>query len=293
MTRDELLARVADLSVWTGRDGERAPHKPLLLLWALGRCARGDDRMTSYADVDEAVRPLLVEFGPPRKSYRTEYPFWYLRNDGLWEVEGVAEARVREGKANEPTKRELLRTGATGGLVPEAYAMLRSDPRLLHEVAHGLLTAHFPDSMHADVLAAVGLDEMEIVRRRRRDPEFRAAVLTAYGYRCAVCDFDARLEHAPVAIEAAHIQWHQAGGPDRISNGLGLCSLHHKLLDRGAFTLSADRSIVVSELVNGGRATEEALLRFHGSAIQLPRSESTWPSDAFVEWHRREVFRSG
>lgn len=292
MTRAELLRRIADLSVWE-REGQRAPHKPLLLLWALGRCARGEDRVTAYADVHEGVRPLLVEFGPPRRSYRTEYPFWYLRNDGLWEVHGVGDARVREGKANEPTRGELLRVGATGGLVPEAYEMLRSEPRLLHEIAHELLTAHFPDTLHADVLAAVGLDELELVRRRRRDPEFRVAVLTAYGYRCAVCDFDARLKHVPIAIEAAHIQWHQAGGPDRVSNGLGLCSLHHKLLDRGAFTLSGDREVVVSALVNGGKATEDALLRFHGLPIQLPRSESAHPSDAFVEWHRREVFRAG
>ena len=276
--------------MWT-RKGERAPHKPLLLLWALGRCARGEERIISYAQVDEAMRPLLAEFGPPRTSYHPEYPFWYLRNDGLWEVEGVAEARVREGKADQPTKGELIRVGATGGLVIDVYDLVRSDPRLLREIANELVTAHFPDTVHDDVLAAVGLDDMEVVWRRRRDPTFRAVVLAAYGYRCAVCDFDARLENVPLAIEAAHIQWHQAGGPDRIGNGLGLCSLHHKLLDRGAFTLGSEREVVVSELVNGGKATEEALIRFHGKPIHVPRSQDAHPREEFIEWHRTEVFR--
>ena len=291
MTRDELRDRIADLSVWTGKNGERAPHKPLLLLWALARCARGEERMAPYATVDEAVKPLLVEFGPPRRSYHTEYPFWYLRNDGLWEVQGAGEAKVREGKADQPTKGELIRVGAEGGLLPDVYALVRSDTRLLHEVAHELLVAHFPDTVHADILDAVGLDELELIRRRKRDPGFRTAVLAAYGFRCAVCDFDARLENALLAVEAAHIMWHQAGGPDRVSNGIGLCSLHHKLLDRGAFTLSPAFEIVVSDLVNGGPATQEALMRFHGTEMKLPRKSVSRPDATFVEWHRREVFR--
>jgi putative restriction endonuclease len=290
MDRDELRARIADLSVWAC-GSERAPHKPLLLLWALGRCAAGEQRLVSYAEVDDAVRPLLEEFGPPRKSYHTEYPFWYLRNDGLWEVVGVAEAKVREGKATQPTKRELLRVGAAGGLVPDVYALVRSEPRLLYEIANQLVDAHFPDTIRADILGAVGLDELELGFRRRRDPGFRAAVLVAYGYRCAVCGFDARLGNTLLAIEAAHIQWHHAGGPDRVTNGLGVCSLHHKLFDRGAFTLASSCVVVVSQLVNGGKATEEALLRFHGKAIILPRTPSARPGEAFIEWHRSEVFK--
>jgi putative restriction endonuclease len=39
------------IHVWT-RGDERAPHKPLLLLYALGRCSRGEPRLIPYADVD-------------------------------------------------------------------------------------------------------------------------------------------------------------------------------------------------------------------------------------------------
>jgi hypothetical protein len=40
-----------------------------------------------------------------------------------------------------------------------------------------------------------------------------------------------------VALDAAHIRWHQAGGPDEEANGLALRVLHHKLFDLGAFTV--------------------------------------------------------
>ena len=40
----------------------------------------------------------------------------------------------------------------------------------------------------------------------------------------------------PLGLEAAHIKWFQARGPDVVQNGLALCSLHHKIFDLGANT---------------------------------------------------------
>ena len=97
-------------------------------------------------------------------------------------------------------------------------------------------------------------------------------MLRAYERRCAVCGFDLRLGSVDVALEAAHIMWHQAGGPDIECNGLALCSLHHKLLDRGAFTVSAERRVLVSQEVSGSAGVEEHLLRFHAGAVREPQS---------------------
>jgi putative restriction endonuclease len=85
MTSDEIRERFRSLTVWR-RGGERAPHKPLLALYAIGRALRGEPRMASYAEVDKDLGKLLVEFGPRRRTVRTEYPFWRLRNDRVWEL---------------------------------------------------------------------------------------------------------------------------------------------------------------------------------------------------------------
>lgn len=74
----------------------------------------------------------------------------------------------------------------------------------------------------------IGLD-IEFKGKRSRDPNFRNKILRAYKYSCAVCGFNVRLGNNLVGIEAAHIKWHQAGGPDREDNGIALCSMHHKL----------------------------------------------------------------
>ncbi|MFW6372623.1 MAG: HNH endonuclease, partial [Thermodesulfobacteriota bacterium] len=95
----------------------------------------------------------------------------------------------------------------------------------------------------------------------------------------------------PVALEAAHIKWHQAGGPDTEINGLALCSLHHKLFDRGAFTLSDNLEIMVSDRANGREGFREWLLRFHGTRIHSPQRATYVPNSDFRIWHVREVFK--
>jgi putative restriction endonuclease len=72
-----------------------------------------------------------------------------------------------------------------------------------------------------------------------------------------VCGFDVRLGNILIAVEAAHIKWHQAGGPDEERNGLALCSLHHKLFDRGVFTISNSMSVIVSESANGTKGFQD------------------------------------
>jgi putative restriction endonuclease len=62
---DTVRDRFGDLTVWK-RGDQRAPHKPLLVLYALAELERGE-RWVSFREVDEKLQSLLVEFGPPRK----------------------------------------------------------------------------------------------------------------------------------------------------------------------------------------------------------------------------------
>lgn len=94
-----------------------------------------------------------------------------------------------------------------------------------------------------------------------------------------------------LALDAAHIRWHQAGGPDVESNGLALCVLHHKLFDLGAFTLDAEGTVLVSEQMHGTTGFEEALLRHHGSGVRSPLRSEWRPASAHLAWHSREVFK--
>ncbi len=292
MQAEEFIAHINALNVWKKGD-QRAPHKPLLLLLALARIAGDQTRLIPFNEIEKKLSQLLQDFGPSRTSYRPELPFWHLQSDGIWEIPNTTGVLSSSGSIS---KKYLRDHNVMAGFTPEAYDLLKAHPALLEQTALQLLENNFPLSIHQDILDEVGLDfeampQLSLQKRPKRDPNFRRRVLEAYDYRCAVCSFSVRMENIPIALEAAHIKWFQAGGPDIESNGLALCSLHHKLLDRGALAISKEHKIVVSEKANGHGGFQEWVLNFHDKALQKPRNPSYAPKTEFTEWHIREVFQ--
>ena len=310
MNQSDLWRRFQVLRIWTS-GAQRAPHKPLLALWAIGRCLHGEDRMASFAVVDVELARLLRKFGPNRQAIHTEFPFWRMQKDGIWELDRPHLATTtRKGDAH---KRSLLDHNIEGGLSLDAYNAFRSNPDFAWRVAESLVEAHFPSTLQEQVLRETGVeggmledmddtkpssnilqlrdaDDFVTSRRRRRNSAFRRAVLEAYGHQCAVCKFAVRMERQPLALDAAHIRWHEANGPAQVPNGLALCSLHHRLFDEGAFAVLPNFRMLVTDLADG-QGFNESLGRFRGSPLHTPAHRGKQPAPEFLAWHRSEVFR--
>jgi putative restriction endonuclease len=292
MNRKLAIELFSNLGTWK-RGSERAPNKPLLILLALAKCAQGLPRLIPYSTVDKELKPLLIEFGPSRKAVHTEYPFWWLQSDKVWQVSSDGHLDLRKGSLD-PKKSELLRHHALGGFTTEMYELLRSDSRVFESITTNVLRAHFPSTLHPDIRSALGLPSPESNTRAPRDPDFRRTVLRAYRHECAICGYSLRLENSDVGLEAAHIMWHEAGGPDMVTNGLSLCVMHHKLFDRGAIGLSADRlpRLLVSEHLHGSSGLTEWALQHRGKTINKPVDAEYVPHREFILWHTNQVFRS-
>ncbi|MGZ3100652.1 phosphorothioated DNA-binding restriction endonuclease [Streptomyces sp. H72] len=286
----DWLERIAQLRQWT-RSGTRAPHKPLLLLYALGRFQDDADGDLRYTAVEQDLQRLLIEYGPPNRT-TPAYPFHHLVSDGVWEV------RTDRGPGSPGSGvRDLRETGATGQLAPGLKAALRRDPDLLGRITRLLLDLHFPPSLHGELCEAVGLEvepaaaERLSAVRRRRDPRMRELVLTAYEYRCAFCGYDGRIGAVPIGLEAAHVRWWALGGPDEIENGLCLCSLHHKLFDRGVLGVSVDHRVLVSQrFVGHSPAAREQVIALAGRPLVGPQPGVRPVAAAHRDWHARQVF---
>jgi putative restriction endonuclease len=290
MTPSELQAAVDAVRTWV-RGDQRAPHKPLLLLWALARVQRGEPRLVGFREAETPLRRLLAEFGPSRASQHPEYPFWRLQADGLWEVPG-GDALAKRQSNNDPPITELRK--ASGGFPPDVDAALRAHPDLACTLAHAVLDAHFPASLHASLIAEIGLDlepPVMSTTRRARARDFRELVLRAYGWQCAVCGLDARLDGAAIGLEAAHVHWHAHLGPDTLENGLCLCPLHHKALDLGLIGVSDNRHVLVSSRLHGSDTVEAAIGRFHAQPLATPRHGAPPVSAVHARWHGAQVFK--
>ncbi|WP_406112838.1 phosphorothioated DNA-binding restriction endonuclease [Kitasatospora purpeofusca] len=294
----DWLDRVAKLRQWTNNE-VRAPHKPLLLLYALGSFQQDADGELRYSAVEEELKRLLVEYGPPNPT-TPAYPFHHLVSDGVWEV------RTDRGHGSPGSGVRALRSsGATGRLVPELRTALATEPSLLGRLARVLLDIHFPPSLHTDLCEAVGLDlelaetgpvaglpgGADTAARRQRDRRMRELILTAYEFQCAFCGFDGMLGASTVGLEAAHVRWWSYDGPDDVDNGLCLCSLHHKLFDKGVLGLGEGHRILVSQrFVGRSEASKQHVLALAGRPVIGPQSGLPPVAGRHREWHARQVF---
>ena len=289
MDRKSIIQKFEDLKLGKSH-GKRAPHKPLLVLYSIGKLLRGESRLLAYSDVDENLGNLLREFGPRKVRYGTHYLFWRLQNDEIWEIPNAD--NIRQTNSGDALKGDLVRYDVSGGFREDIAHQLQNDSKLVSEIIQKQLEDHFPPSLHEDILQAVEIEfPLQISKRQGPAPNFRANVLKAYQYRCAICGFDVKLGHQLTALEAAHIRWRSEHGPDKVVNGLALCSLHHKLFDLGVFTLSEQLEMLVSDDAHGSVGFQEWLMRFHGKKINFPQSTSYYPQEKFVRWHIREVFK--
>ncbi len=272
--------------------GRRAPHKPLLLLLALGKLQQNPTaRWLPYLVVEPQLTELLNDFGPPTKP-TPRNPFERLE-EALW--------TLTPSVTPDSTSLEQLRENVSGKLSDAFTTDLVDDPTLLAQVVRYLLDANFPESLHAAILAQVGLDfalpetyapTPKHLPMKRRDPKFREQVLIAYEYTCAMCGWDGRLGQDTVGLDAAHVRWWALDGPDHLNNGIGLCTMHHTLFDRGAIGIAHDRSILVSRTFIGkGDAANQLVLKLQGEQLRTPQPGLDGPADAYLEWHHEQVFR--
>lgn len=290
MTSEHFLYLLSRLQVWSRR-GERAPHKPLLLLLAMGNLCRGEPRLLPYGDIAGRLHDLLARFGSPRSGHQPQQPFYRLPRDGLWELHGDVPLETADGA---PSHGNLLRSNVSAGFPEEVHSLLVIHPEMLWVGTQYLLDSYFAESLHDDLLAEVGIHQATQLasKNRKRNPEFRREVIRAYEHRCAICDYDIRLDNNLMGLEAAHIQWHAYDGPDEVSNGLALCILHHKAFDLGGISLLDDLRLVVSNDLHGqNRAFDLWFLDHRGKPIRTPRHDDQRPDPLFLRWHREQVFQ--
>lgn len=116
---------------------------------------------------------------------------------------------------------------------------------------------------------------------RLHQQRFRRLVLDAYRRRCSIC----RLRHAAL-LDAAHIlaDRHPAGEPV-ISNGLGMCKIHHAAYDANILGIDPDARVHIRDDILreiDGPMLRHGLQELHSIRLELPRVLHHRPNRDFL-----------
>lgn len=131
-----------------------------------------------------------------------------------------------------------------------------------------------------------------LTKQRLHQPVFRAQVLRAYDYRCAVC----RLKYTTL-LDAAHIlpDGHPRGLPV-VPNGLSLCKIHHAAFDQNLIGVRPDLIVEVRRDVRtdaDGPMLLHGLQEMDGTRLVVPTSRTAQPDPSRVEERYQEFRRAG
>ena len=186
---EQVLERLTSLRQYQ-HNGRRVPHKPLLVLLALGRIEATGSSAVSWDLAQDRLAGLIGEFGPQTRTGRRQsaaYPFTRLRRDGIWNL---------DTEVPDDLLGQLDTFRPTGRLDASIERQLR-DANVRAAVARTLVETHFPDTVAPDVLLAVGLDPATVLhagqtapvaQQRQRSRRWVAEILKAWDECCANCE---------------------------------------------------------------------------------------------------------
>lgn len=295
LSADAWAQRVLSVIKYQAPSGARAPYKPLLMLWLIGRVMTGGGSAVTFREAEEPLAGLLAPHAIASSTPQPAIPFAALASDSeLWSVNLAS--GVDFGSVPWPSRRNarfLRDESATGHLAPRFFAAL-GDGGVRDRVVNELLFSEFPEALHRHILAEVGLAHHVPLHRPADDPEFRRRIMRAYDMRCAMCGFGVAIgsQSLTIGLETAHIKMPSKGGPHEVDNGLLLCNGHRTMFDWGALGIDTERRICVSEAVVAATVAEGAsLLSLQHRPIRCSHRTEDRPSREYTEWHRANIFK--
>ena len=146
---------------------------------------------------------------------------------------------------------------------------------------------------HKLMEAAAGFERPIIERifsRPFRDEAFRHAVQAVYNSTCAMTGIKIVNGGGHPEVQAAHIRPVSNRGPNSVRNGLALSGTVHWMFDRGLITVGSPPNYPI---ILSNRNLPENVRRLFNPNMTLrkPIDERFWPAPAYVEFHRREIFK--
>lgn len=279
---DVRSSMFAALDVLAAKHGPEVPYSDGL---SAGFAFRG--RRVPFLNYQKGIYRAAAQSGPAALSVNTSFKSPY---DDEETPDGFAYA-YRDGAIDQPDNRALR--AAYELQVPLAYfvgtrpswyrpewpVFVTGDDPVRRRVTLTPGRMVGPYDEREPLLPGDPIERRYAVRETRarlHQARFRARVLPAYANQCTIC----RLKETRL-LDAAHIvPDRELAGDPTISNGLSLCSIHHRAFDEDLVGVSPEYQVVVHPrlLDEDDGPMLDLLKNAHRSTIVLPRRQASRPN---------------
>lgn len=284
--------------------GVYSPHKPLTILFMLSKILRSNERYIDYNQDRDDLEKLIWSFTNKQSRPNCLQPLYRLFNDNrdvaVWEV---APKNINLNQAGDVPTGFARDNQFKAGFSEKFHQWFKNNRASTQQIIKYLMDDNLAETRIGEALIGLHLNELEPevtespleqVTRKRRDPNFRPLVLSAYDNKCCFCGLNIKLNFNPVNMEAAHIKMKSQGGACDIKNGLALCPTHHSTFDRGIWTLNQDNlEIELSPRVTIDERSDIFFRPYEGKSIEDKIvDKSLLPDPKNIIWHRKNLFVS-
>ncbi len=302
--RSFWLGKLANLNVAKSAALGVAPHKPLMIFSVMDMIEAGalTDRWVKYdAELITRFRDYW-EHVVERRGYQPDItmPFNALGSvrDQVWD---------RFDEQGNSSKSKL--TTRLCRLDPGLFSCLL-DPEFRSAARRSMVAAYFTPSEQASLCARFEISipnttEMEEFARDRsafkasqkkgRAIGFRAEVSSRYRYTCALTGRCLQSAYGYL-VHACHIHQHAQSGNDDPRNGLALTPDAHWMFDKGLWTAEPRGDDFIIRVAVGHFnecvIDDRTLMSRDGRPLVFHSQARLRPGREFLEWHRKNVFKS-
>ena len=243
---EQFLSDICSMKLHRSGSLGAALKKPLLLLLLVSRIENRQvhENRFDFSGIRRELDTLIRCFGgrPSRSGSRAEQPFSHMRSPPFWRLQ--TQKPYDSGRT--VLISDLMDPASYGAFDPIIFCLLRDSKIGRTRVIDTVLNEWWPETLHPDIREELGLERLVTSRRRRRDQQFIVDMLGNFRYSCSMCGFHGVLNGQATGIDAAHVRWHSADGPDILENGIALCKLHHWAFDKGILGIDPSNIIRVA-----------------------------------------------
>lgn len=289
--------------------GEKAPHKPVLLLSIIQSIENNEvseNRVCITPDLVARFKDNWYHLVKNEKfTANFSLPFYHLQSDGFWHLKTLPGKEIALTSSRSIKSFSHLKEVVDYGYFDEmlfGFLLSESSREVLKRT---LLIAYFPGShfsseetpsIVSDIQAEI-LRQPPVVYRAKaalfddeevfvRSGVFKKVVPKVYNYSCCISGMRITASREVQMIDACHIVPFSESHDDTITNGISLCPNLHRAFDRGLISIDDEYRVLVADNFIES-STDYSIKQFEGKQMALPTDKKYFPSIDNLKWHRR------